>query len=281
MIRMPAVAGSFYPSQPDALRRLIIQCFQHRIGPGVVPELHSPPEGKLLGLIVPHAGYIYSGPVAAHSYNSLSQNGFQWVLLLGPNHTGMGEEEFAIMSQGFWRTPLGDMEIAQEKAALLKSIPQLREDPSAHWREHSLEVQLPFLQFLSPDAQFVPICISSIDLLAIKEVGKAVGELLKGKREAVIIASTDLSHYHSHSTASKLDHLAIEAILQLDSNLLWERVHNIPISMCGYAPVIVLLEACKTMGVKEAKLLKYATSGEISGDFSQVVGYCAMAFFKS
>jgi|YelNatPaOPRAMG01_1025707.scaffolds.fasta_scaffold11072_6 AmmeMemoRadiSam system protein B len=281
MIRMPAVAGAFYPSQPEALKRLIVQCFQHRLGPGVVPELHRPPEGKLLGLIVPHAGYIYSGPIAAHSYSSLAQNGFRWALLLGPNHTGMGEEEFAIMSQGFWRTPLGDMKIESEKAAILKSIPSVKEDPTAHLGEHSLEVQLPFLQFLSPEAQFVPICISSMDLQEIKEVGGKVGELLKGDREAVIIASTDLSHYHSHSTASKLDNLAIEAIAQLDSDLLWERVHSIPITMCGYAPVIVLLEACKALGVREGRLLKYATSGETGGDFSQVVGYCAMAFFKS
>lgn len=280
MIRMPAVAGAFYPSKPDVLKHLIVQCFQHRLGPGNVPVLHSPPKGELFGLIVPHAGYIYSGPIAAHSYSRLAENGFRWVLLLGPNHTGIGRE-FSIMSQGSWRTPLGDIRIESEKATLLKTIPQIEEDHSAHLREHSLEVQLPFLQFLSPEAFFVPICVSSMDLSEIKAVGKMVGELLKEDKDAVILASTDLSHYYSHATAIKLDSMAIEAIVNLDSDLLWERVHKIPITMCGYAPVIILLEACKAAGVKEGKLLKYATSGDTGGDFSQVVGYGAIAFSKS
>ncbi|MCR4428849.1 MAG: AmmeMemoRadiSam system protein B [Caldiserica bacterium] len=280
MIRMPVAAGTFYPSRPESLRHLILQCFQHPLGPGEVPEFHSPPKGELFGLIVPHAGYIYSGPIAAHSYYLLGENGFRWALLLGPNHTGLGRD-FSLMSRGSWRTPLGEMKIEEEKGSLLKKIPLIEEDATAHIREHSLEVQLPFLQFLNPEAQMVPLCISSPDLEEIKEVGKGIGDLFKDDRGMVIIASTDLSHYHPHPLAVKLDHMALEAITNFDSDLLWERVHNIPISMCGYAPVIALLEACKSASIKECKLLKYGTSGETGGDFSQVVGYAALAFFKS
>ncbi len=277
---MPVAAGTFYPSKPEVLKQLITQCFEHRLGPGKIPKLHFPPEGKLFGLIVPHAGYIYSGPVAAHSYFLLGENGFRWTLLLGPNHTGLGRD-FSLMSSGFWRTPLGDVKIEEEAGKLLKGIPSIEEDSSAHLREHSLEVQLPFLQYLSPQTQILPLCISSPYLEEIKDVGRQIGELLKDDREFVIIASTDFSHYHPHSLALKLDQLALEAIFNFDSDLLWERVHNIPISMCGYAPVIALMEACKVAHALDCRLLKYATSGDTGGDYSQVVGYGSLAFFKS
>jgi len=280
MIRMPVVAGAFYPAHPEALRESIVECFKHRIGPGYLPEVRETARGELFGLIVPHAGYIYSGPIAAHSYACLAENGFKWLLILGPNHTGMGGE-FAIMSEGAWRTPLGDLQIEEKKAAILKTDSLIEEDYRAHLREHSIEVQLPFVQFLRPETNFVPICVSSMDLSKIKRVGERIGVLLKEDREAVIIASTDLSHYQPHPAAKKLDTLAIEAILNLDSDLLWQRVHTIPITMCGYAPVIILMEACKVVGATEVKLLKYATSGDTGGDYSQVVGYSAISFRRT
>jgi AmmeMemoRadiSam system protein B len=209
-VRAPVVAGSFYPGEPGALTRLIGECYRHPLGPGRFPSpAKTSVEGKLFGLVVPHAGFLCSGPVAAHAYQRLAENGFGWTLLVGPNHTGRGAP-FSMMTTGSWATPLGLLPIAEEEGrSFLADIPDLKEDASAHYREHSLEVQLPFLQHLNPDVRFLPLCVSSYQLESLKRVGEAVGVQLKEDRQAIFLASTDLSHYHPYAEAHRLDQLAL------------------------------------------------------------------------
>ncbi|MCX5971645.1 MAG: AmmeMemoRadiSam system protein B [Coprothermobacterota bacterium] len=278
-MRAPVVAGTFYPVEPRALSRLIGECYRHPLGPGLPIPLHEvPPGGRLFGLVVPHAGFLCSGPVAAHAYKRLAENGFRWALLAGPNHTGRGAP-FSLMTGGSWTTPLGQMAIAEEEGrAFLAKIPELKEDAMAHRREHSLEVQLPFLQDLNPEARFLPLCVSSYELDSLKRVGGAIGIRLKEEREAIFIASTDLSHYHLEEQAHRLDQMALEAILSLDADLLYQRVTTVPISMCGFAPVILLIEAARKAGANHVELLRYATSGDTCSGKEQVVGYAALAF---
>ncbi|MEI6308208.1 MAG: AmmeMemoRadiSam system protein B [bacterium] len=277
-VRVPVVAGTFYPGEPGALSRLIGECYRHPLGPGLHPPLEeNSTGGKLFGLVVPHAGFLCSGPIAAHAYKRLAENGFKWALLAGPNHTGRGAP-FSLMTSGSWTTPLGLAPIAEEEGRdFLAKIPELTEDDMAHRREHSLEAQLPFLQDLNPEARFLPLCVSSYKLDTLKRVGGAIGIRLKEKREAIFIASTDLSHYHFEEQAHRLDQMALEAILSLNSDLLYQRVTTVPISMCGFAPVILLIEAALQAGANHVELLRYATSGDTCSGREQVVGYAALA----
>ena len=278
-MRTPVVAGTFYPGGARALSQSIEECYLHPLGPGLHPPLaEGSVRRKLFGLVVPHAGFVCSGPIAAHAYKRLAENRFEWILLAGPNHTGKGAL-FSLMTEGSWATPLGIMPIAGEEGQVfLAKIPDLKEDATAHRSEHSLEVQLPFLQDLNLDARFLPLCVSSFELKALKRVGGAIGMLLKEESQAVFIASTDLSHYHAQEQAHRLDQMALEAILSLNSSLLYQRVTAVPISMCGFAPVILLIEAALQAGANHVELLRYATSGDTCSDKGQVVGYAALAF---
>lgn len=280
MIRQPVVVGQFYPAGVMQLRKSIEECFLHPIGPGKLPpERKAGGEDGLFGLVVPHAGYSASGPVAAHAYFRLAQADFDWVMILGTNHTGLGKL-YAYMTQGAWHTPLGDVSLASDKAGFLRQIPHLEEDSLAHAREHSIEVQLPFLQFIRPQTPVIPLSLSGNKLDPLKEIGSELGALLQGEK-VIVLASTDLSHYHDLKTAEKLDQIALEAILAMNSDLLWQRVQQVPISMCGYAPVIVLIEAAKKLGANRVELLKYANSGHTTGFTSQVVGYASISFCRS
>ena len=246
-----------------------------------MPKVNASGPRKLIGLICPHAGYAYSGPVAANAYYKLAQDGRpDTVVILGPNHTGYGSA-IALMNDGFWRTPFGDVEIDGETADQIVSETRLVDtDDSAHRFEHSIEVQLPFLQYLyDSEFKFVPICFLMQDLQSAIEVGKALIEVLATKN-AVVIASSDLTHYEPQAGAERKDMAALKAVQALDEKLLFSTIEEQNISACGYGPITALITFAKGMGVKDAKLLSHRTSGDMINDYSSVVGYAAVSFQK-
>jgi len=280
-IRPPAVAGSWYSGNPKGLRTQIEELFTHRQGPGSLPQTVKNGPRNLVGLVVPHAGYMASGPVAAHAYYNLAKDGKPDIIVIfGPNHTGRGSA-LSIMKEGFWRTPLGEVEIDTETADRILQVSQIVDvDDIAHTYEHSIELQLPFLQYLyGSEFKFVPICFMMQDLESSREVGKAVAEALKGKN-ALVIASTDMTHYEPQERAEKKDKIAIDAALKMDETQYYHVVEAYGISTCGYGPTIAVITAAKELGAKKANLLCYKTSGDILGDRSAVVGYASIAFTK-
>ncbi|MEM2110997.1 MAG: AmmeMemoRadiSam system protein B [Candidatus Bathyarchaeia archaeon] len=280
-MRYPRQAGSFYAGSRESLKKQIEECFTHRFGPGNLPKVAKENPRKIVGIICPHAGYMYSGPVAAHAYYYLALDGLIDVsVIMGPNHYGVGSG-VSIMSHGVWRTPLGDVAIDTETAReILQRSKIIDLDESAHDYEHSIEVQIPFLQYVYGSSfKFVPICFLMQDLDTCREVGQTLAEALKDKN-AVIIASTDMTHYEPQKKAVEKDKLAIDAIRKLDERLLYSVLESHNISACGYGPVAALITAAKEINVKKAELLSYKTSGDITGDFSAVVGYAAFALTK-
>jgi AmmeMemoRadiSam system protein B len=282
-VRYPNNAGSWYEGSAEMLRKQLEEgCFLHSLGPGEVPQAPSGGgERSILGLLCPHAGYMYSGPIAAHSYAALGWDGRpDTLVILGPNHTGMGSG-VSMMAEGVWRTPLGDVPVNTEVARAIQAASSYVDlDDKAHLYEHSIELQLPFLKHIFGEGfDMVPIAMMLQDLEVSRDVGEAVGKALKG-RNAVIIASSDMTHYEAQSSAEKKDQAAIKAILSLDEGALFETVERLGITMCGVGPAAVMLVAAKALGAGEAVLLKYATSGDITGDRSGVVGYCSMAVKK-
>lgn len=264
MIRNPVVAGLFYPDSAPLLRQRIGEF----IDEGAAKE-------DVLGLVSPHAGYMYSGHVAGAVISRvLFKDTF---VIMGPNHTGMGQP-FSIMAEGIWKTPLGDVEIDAELAsAILEATPSLREDYIAHLEEHSIEVQLPFLQYFKPDVKLVPIILAKGTGDIYKEIGHGIAASCKrlGK-EAIIMASSDMNHYEPHHIANDKDNKAIEAILALDEDELLSRVAESRISMCGHGPTAAMLSACKEMGATTAELVIHQTSGDVTGDHHSVVGYAGI-----
>lgn len=281
-LRHPSQAGMFYAGTAQALRAQIEECFTHRLGPGKLPKVTERKLQTIVGLVCPHAGYMYSGPVAAHAYYNLAADGKpDTIVLFGPNHLGHGSA-LALMMEGVWRTPLGDVEIDTATANLiLKESSIIDVDDSAHAYEHSIEVQLPFLQHLYGSAfRFVPICFLMQDLQSSREVGTAVAKALADKN-ALVIASTDMTHYEPQKTAEQKDKAAIEAALKLDAERLYSTVETRHISMCGYGPVVAAITASKLLSATKARLLCYKTSGDITGDFSSVVGYASVSFARA
>ncbi|MGB2815076.1 MAG: AmmeMemoRadiSam system protein B [Dehalococcoidales bacterium] len=264
MNRQPVVAGQFYPSSASQLRTMIEKMVDETAEKEVV-----------IGLVSPHAGYVYSGPVAGAVISRVKFK--DTFVILGPNHTGRGKP-LSIMTQGKWQTPLGDVEIDVELAQHLLSITRhLQEDDAAQLFEHSIEVQLPFLQYFKPDIKIVPISLSFADIDAYKEIGKEIARaIIDTGREAVLMASSDMTHYEPQDTAAKKDRQAIDAILRLDEDELFRRVEEHNITMCGVAPVASLIAAAREMGATSAELVKYQTSGDTSGDYSAVVGYAGI-----
>ena len=280
-VRRPCQAGMFYAGAAESLKRQIEECFKHNIGPGKIPKAAEKGSRSTIGLVCPHAGYMYSGPVAAHSYYNLALDGKpDVVVIFGPNHTGQGSA-LSIMNEGVWRTPLGDVQIDTETANLIMRESKVIDlDDSAHMSEHSIEVQLPFLQYLYGSAfRFVPISFLMQDLESSREVGQATAKALTGKN-AVIIASSDMTHYEPQKSAEKKDKLALEAVEKMDEKQFYSIVESYGIYTCGYGPIAALITAAKILGVKNARLLCYATSGNVTGDFSAVVGYASVAFSK-
>ena len=280
-IRHSAVAGSWYAGTTQSLRAQIEDCFLHKFGPGKLPRVVERGPRKIVGLTCPHAGYMYSGPVAANAYYSLAADGRpDVVVLFGPNHYGLGSA-LAIMKEGAWRTPLGDVEIDRETADQILSESRIIDvDDTAHTREHSIELQLPFLQYLYGSRfRFVPISFLMQDLESSREVGRAVAKALSGKN-GLVIASTDMTHYEPHERAQEKDKLAIDAALKMDEALYYSTVESRGISICGYGPVVAAITATKLLGARKGQLLCYKTSGDMVGDYSSVVGYASISFTK-
>lgn len=259
MKRKAVFAGQFYPASPESLQKQI----GGFTGAGIVRE-------EATGAVVPHAGYIYSGKVAGAVYARIALP--HLFIIIGPNHTGRGCP-FSLMPEGTWETPLGEAAIDATLAEkILESSKNLKADSEAHIHEHSIEVQLPFLQYHLKKFHFIPIALAHGDFATYYEIGNAIASAVKGKK-VLIIASSDLSHYEPLEVAQRKDRKAIDAILSLDVEKLLNTVGDLKISMCGYGPVATMLFAAKALGAKEAELVQYATSDETSGDSSAVVGY--------
>ena len=274
-IRQPAVAGRFYPANPQRLR-VEVETFT-----AIRPEAgHDVAESQIpaLGCIAPHAGYMYSGAVAGAVYRRL-QLPHRYVILC-PNHTGQGEP-LAIMSEGAWHTPLGDAPIDAELANALKAETTLLvEDQEAHRYEHALEVQLPFLQVLKPDFRFVPITVGTSNFDSLSLLGEAIARVLVNIGQRVmVIASSDMNHYENDSVTRVKDRRAIDQVLAMNPRGLYDTVREAHISMCGYGPATIMLTAACRMGATEAELIRYATSAEVSGDRDMVVGYAGIAVY--
>jgi len=265
MIRPAAVAGRFYPLEAQELARQVAE--------------FAPAGGEKIaahGCVVPHAGYMYSGHVAGAVYSTLKIP--SRCILLGPRHYPRGEA-MAILSEGSWRTPLGDAAIDAELAgALVGACRWLREDSTAHEREHSLEVQIPFLQRLAPaDFRFVPIVLAAERYPVLEELGHAVAKVVAAQSERVlVIASTDMNHYEHDAVTRVKDERAIERILALDPRGLFDTVRAEGITMCGYAATTAMLVAMRDLGAEKAELVRYATSGDVTGEREEVVGYAGM-----
>jgi len=271
MIRPPAVAGAFYPSDARELARQI-DGFTNAATPA--PAAAS---AKIAarGCVVPHAGYMYSGHVAGAVYAAIEIPAR--CILLGPRHFPRGEA-MAILTEGSFATPLGEAEIDSELARKLAyECPRLREDAVAHEREHSLEVQIPFLQRLTGDFRFVPVVLATDRYPAIEELGHAIARVVAAQKEPVlVIASSDMNHYESDAITRAKDERAIARILALDPQGLYDTVRREQISMCGYAATVAMLVAVRELGASEALLVRYATSGDINGDRERVVGYAGI-----
>jgi MEMO1 family protein len=268
VLRHPAVAGRFYPKNPDDLRTEVRTYLSQ-------PSFTNQPRLRALGCIVPHAGYMYSGHVAGAVFARLEIP--RLCLLMCPNHTGQGRA-VSIMSEGTWETPLGDVPIDRELGSALKHrFPVLQEDSAAHRAEHAAEVELPFLQTLRPDLRFIPIALGTGQFETLEELGRSIADVICGRSEPVlIIASSDMNHYESDAVTRIKDQRAIERILTLDPHGLYQVVRQQDISMCGFGPAVAMLTAARQLGAKSAELVKYATSGDISGDRDMVVGYAGV-----
>lgn len=277
-MRSPVVAGSFYSGTASALEAQVRSCFRHPLGPGDPGAPPSEPAPAILGLVSPHAGYAYSGHVAAFGYYHLARQRLpEVVVLLGPNHTGSGAA-VAVSREDQWRTPLGDLEVdAAVAEKIISSTPVARFDDAAHRREHSIEVQLPFLQYVSKGTavRIVPIAMLRQDQATSRALGTAIAAAIDGKN-AVVIASSDFTHYEPARHAAAKDEMVLDAIIGLDANGVGERVARHNITMCGPGPVMAMLVATRLMGATSASLLKYGNSGDITGDDAQVVGYASL-----
>jgi MEMO1 family protein len=279
--RPPAQAGTFYPDTEGALRTKIHNCFLNPLGPRSIPSIPSTPDNQLVAIVVPHAGYDYSGPVAANSYYQLASSGLrESVIILGPNHTGYGSG-VSTMTEGQWATPLGEVPVDKSLASsITRSSGLIDVEEEAHRREHSIEVQLPFLQFIYPRRfQFVPICMMLQDLETSVEIGDAIAKASAGTG-AMLVASSDWTHYEPHELAKKKDMEAIRSVLEMDEKKFQDTIEENHVSACGYGPVTAIIHASKILGAKQANLLSYQTSGDTSGDKRSVVGYAAIAFTK-
>lgn len=264
MLRKPVVAGQFYPQTKASLKKMIAR---------FIDTCSEKQEVK--GIVLPHAGYVYSGNTAGVTLSKVELK--KTAIILGTNHTGSGRP-FSIMTKGNWMTPLGEVKIDVEIAeSILKEGSLLEEDSLAHLQEHSIEVQLPFLQYIRPDIRIVPIIISNSDIKKYQHIAKNIADgFQKIGRAGIFIASTDFTHYESKDKAEQKDRLAIDAILALDEEKLLRVVEENNISMCGIAPACTFISVCKNLGAKKAGLVKYETSGEVSGDYSSVVGYAGL-----
>jgi MEMO1 family protein len=264
-LRLPAVAGRFYPGNAEDLRSEV----RSYLSQTQTEPVHA------IGCMAPHAGYMYSGHVAGEVFARIEIP--QRCVVMCPNHTGMGHA-LAIMGEGAWKTPLGEVPIDVALAhALIQRFPAMHEDSAAHRAEHAAEVELPFLQLRQKELRFVPIALGTGRFEPLEQLGQALAEVIGEVKEPVlIVASSDMNHYESDAVTRVKDHRAIEKILQLDARGLYDVVTQQDISMCGFGPAVAMLTAARQLGAKSAELVKYATSGDVSGDREMVVGYAGV-----
>ena len=262
--RQPALVGKFYPAQREALVREVEKHIDR-----------NSKKNRVLGVVVPHAGFMYSGCVAGAVYSRIEIP--DTIILIGPNHTGHGEA-VAVMAEGIWSMPMGEITIDQKLAnAICEETVVAKQDSSAHKFEHSLETQLPFLQYFKKKFEIVPICIKRIKISSCEALSEGiVRAVTRLDKSVLLIASSDMTHYESHDSATIKDRKAITCIQNLDPNALFETVQSEKITMCGVNPVSIMLLCSEKLGATEAQLVKYMTSGEVSGDMEKVVGYAGM-----
>lgn len=264
MMRQPAVAGSFYSRDAIQLKS-DIEGFM----------IKDCEKQAALGAVSPHAGYMYSGRVAGNLYSRIKIP--DTVVVLAPNHTGYGVP-YSIWPGGLWRTPLGDIEVDEEVVDELVHVCNLVEkDQEAHEREHAAEVQIPFIQYCNPHSKIVVMVISSRNITDLKNIGKSLSRVLQKLRpDALVVASSDMTHYESQASANRKDRVAIDEILALNEDNLYNTVRDMHITMCGIYPAVTMLVCSKERGAKKAELIRYETSGDITGDYDQVVGYAGI-----
>jgi len=274
-IRTPAVAGMFYPGEKNELKESIHQCFLHSFGPGKLPPTEE--KKKIYGVICPHAGYIYSGPIACHSFYSISSESPELFIIIGPNHWGVGSN-VAAMKDCSWETPLGQVEVDSDAASELSKISNIVDlDFFSHTKEHSLEVQVPMLQEVYSKFKILPIILIDQEKNAAEEIGEAVAIISKQKN-SMIIGSSDFTHYEPNEFAHEQDKALIEPILDLDVDQFYKVLYEKNVTACGYGAIASTMIACKKLGATKGELLKYATSGDVTGDTSSVVGYGSIIF---
>jgi len=275
MIREPVVAGQFYPRRKEDLENMITNCIDHKYGPGSKSILS---DERIFGIICPHAGYVYSGPTACYSYKSIASQNPELAIIIGPNHFGIGKD-VATMVDAQWKTPLGLIQVDSELAKQVSKISKfIKIDDYSHSQDHSLEVQIPMLQkILSNDFQIIPIILRAQHMDIAIDVGNAVAEIAK-RKNTIIVASSDFTHYEENSFAYQQDKALIEPILEMDVERFYQVLREKRVTACGYGAMASVMIACKNLGATKGELLSYATSGDISGNTESVVGYCAIKF---
>jgi len=281
LVRKPAVAGQFYPSDPKELSTLIDECYSHRLGPGKEPPA-SPGKAETVAVVCPHAGYIYSGPVAAHSFLHVSSlPNPELIVLVGPNHYGIGSG-VSTFAEGEWETPLGRVRVDSKAARDLADDAEIVTiDPDAHRLEHSLEVQLPFLQKIYGDrVPILPVSLIFQDVDTTTALSAALAKVVRGRR-VVLLASSDFTHYEPAAAARKKDTALIERMLEMDLDGFYSTLERLNVTACGFGAMATIMETAWSLGLRKAELLKYASSGDTSGDNLQVVGYGALRFVHS
>lgn len=274
-VRTPAVAGMFYPSEKNKLTKLIEDCFLHKFGPGEKPPKKL--ESKIFGVICPHAGFVYSGPIACNSLYSISSESPELFIIIGPNHWGIGRS-VATMKDCEWQTPLGNVQVDSESAEEISQLSKTIEpDYFSHTREHSIEVQIPILQNIFSNFKILPISLVNQSKEVAKDVGLAIAKIAR-KKNVMIIGSSDFTHYEPNEFAHEQDMALIEPILEMDVDKFYDVLQKRKVSACGYGAIASTIIACKDLGAIKGELLKYATSGDVTGDMSSVVGYGSIVF---
>ncbi|ABM80396.1 AmmeMemoRadiSam system protein B [Hyperthermus butylicus] len=280
--RLPAVAGLFYEADAEALKAQIEAAFRHPLGPGYVPEASSERRRESLGFLVPHAGYMYSGPIAVHAYAKMALEGSaETYVIVGPNHTGLGAS-VSVYPGTAWSTPLGELQVDTELARVLVKASSYAElDEKAHLYEHSVEVQLPFLQYLfNARVRILPVVVYEQTPEVARDIAEALVEAVeKTGRDVVFIATSNLTHYEPYEAAVEKDKKVIDAIISLNAEELYRIVTSTPVSMCGPAAAMALIYYARLRDARGVELLKYATSGDVAGDKKSVVGYAAIRVY--
>ncbi len=254
---------------------MIKNCYEHEYGPGNIEKTES--NEKIFGVVCPHAGYIYSGPTACHAYKSISSQKIELAIILGPNHFGIGKD-VATMKDSSWSTPLGTVKVDSESAQeIVENSGVIEIDDYSHSKDHSLEVQIPMLQTIYSEFKILPIILRVQDLYTAQDVGNTISKIAK-RKNSIIIASSDFTHYEENSFAYSQDKAAIDPILKMDVDAFYHTIKEKQITACGFGAIASAMVACKNLGATQGKLLSYATSGDISGDTSSVVGYGAIKF---